>query len=346
MLLCGGWGRESESRAPSQRSLGPPPEPVAAITERRGGNPTRARRAPESSRRSGRGQSWEEASTGSRRLRRSPSSRAVPRCARPARVVARRTRPRALHDGRGVGQTPLYLRGARPQRRGCPYGWPHVLWRVCRRGEASDRIADEAPSRDRAAHQHRPSAVTGSAGHVPPPPLSKGSYVRRPHSYTIRVATDEDAEALRRLAALDSKAPLEATVLVGEIAGTPAAAISLGDDRAIADLTSTFSSSRKGAAKWPAPRAACPPTASVASALPETAFAKSSAPADPGRVCSREHARSRKPPGRSGSSGWSRLAAARGAARPTASGHADEQRRARQMMDFQSHIMRLTRPLI
>jgi hypothetical protein len=179
MLLCGGWGRESESRAPSQRSLGPPPEPVAAITERRGGNPTRARRAPESSRRSGRGQSWEEASTGSRRLRRSPSSRAVPRCARPARVVARRTRPRALHDGRGVGQTPLYLRGARPQRRGCPYGWPHVLWRVCRRGEASDRIADEAPSRDRAAHQHRPSAVTGRAGHVPPPPLSKGSYVRR-----------------------------------------------------------------------------------------------------------------------------------------------------------------------
>ena len=38
-------------------------------------------------------------------------------------------------------------------------------------------------------------------------------------SYTIRVATDRDAEALRRLAALDSKAPLEGTVLVGEIAG-------------------------------------------------------------------------------------------------------------------------------
>jgi hypothetical protein len=55
------------------------------------------------------------------------------------------------------------------------------------------------------------------------------------NSYTIRAATDEDAEALRRLAALDSKAPLEGTVLVGEIAGTPAAALSLGDDRAIAD---------------------------------------------------------------------------------------------------------------
>jgi hypothetical protein len=184
MLLCGGWGRESESRAPSQRSLGPPPEPVAAITERRGGNPTRARRAPESSRRSGRGQSWEEASTGSRRLRRSPSSRAVPRWARPARVVARRTRPRALHDGRGVGQTPLYLRGARPQRRGCPYGWPHVLWRVCRRGEASDRIADEAPSRDRAAHQHRPSAVTGRAGHVP------RHLSRRVHMYAATLLHD------------------------------------------------------------------------------------------------------------------------------------------------------------
>ena len=54
-------------------------------------------------------------------------------------------------------------------------------------------------------------------------------------SYTIRVATDQDVEALRRLAALDSKAPLDGTALVGEIAGTPAAAISLADDRAIAD---------------------------------------------------------------------------------------------------------------
>jgi hypothetical protein len=206
-----------------------------------------------------------------------------------------------------------------------------------------------SPTRPRHAIVRRTSTDpqrSPAAQGMSPATSLEGFICTPPHSYTIRVATDEDAEALRRLAALDSKAPLEATVLVGEIAGTPAAAISLGDDRAIADLTSTFSSSRKGAAKWPAPRAACPPTASVASALPETAFAKSSAPADPGRVCSREHARSRKPPGRSGSSGWSRLAAARGAARPTASGHADEQRRARQMMDFQSHIMRLTRPLI
>jgi hypothetical protein len=55
------------------------------------------------------------------------------------------------------------------------------------------------------------------------------------NSYTIRIATDDDAEALRRLAALDSKAPLAGTVVVGAIAGRPAAAVSLTDDRAIAD---------------------------------------------------------------------------------------------------------------
>jgi hypothetical protein len=55
------------------------------------------------------------------------------------------------------------------------------------------------------------------------------------NSYTIRIATADDAEALRRLAALDSKAPLEGTVLVGEIAGRAAAAVSLTDDRAIGD---------------------------------------------------------------------------------------------------------------
>jgi hypothetical protein len=55
------------------------------------------------------------------------------------------------------------------------------------------------------------------------------------NSYTIRIATARDAEALRRLAALDSKAPLDGAVLVGEIAGTPAAAIALSDGRAVAD---------------------------------------------------------------------------------------------------------------
>jgi hypothetical protein len=55
------------------------------------------------------------------------------------------------------------------------------------------------------------------------------------NTYAIRIATDTDAGAVRRLAALDSKAPLDGTVLVGEIAGTPAAAISLSDGRTIAD---------------------------------------------------------------------------------------------------------------
>lgn len=55
------------------------------------------------------------------------------------------------------------------------------------------------------------------------------------NSYTIRIATSQDVEALRRLAELDSKAPLEGHVLVCEIAGTPAAAVSLSDDRSVAD---------------------------------------------------------------------------------------------------------------
>jgi hypothetical protein len=55
------------------------------------------------------------------------------------------------------------------------------------------------------------------------------------NSYIIRLATSQDAEALRRLAALDSKAPLEGPVLVGEIAGTPAAAVALSNDRSVAD---------------------------------------------------------------------------------------------------------------
>jgi hypothetical protein len=53
--------------------------------------------------------------------------------------------------------------------------------------------------------------------------------------HVIRMAGDDDALALRRLAKLDSQAPLTAPVLVGEISGTPVAAVSLADDRAITD---------------------------------------------------------------------------------------------------------------
>jgi hypothetical protein len=53
--------------------------------------------------------------------------------------------------------------------------------------------------------------------------------------HVIRTATDDDALALRRLAKLASEAPLAEPVLVGEIAGTPVAAVSLADGRTIAD---------------------------------------------------------------------------------------------------------------
>jgi hypothetical protein len=55
------------------------------------------------------------------------------------------------------------------------------------------------------------------------------------NSYTIRFATEHDAEALRHLADYDSQAPLDGAVIVGEQNGDIVAALSLADDRAIAD---------------------------------------------------------------------------------------------------------------
>ena len=55
------------------------------------------------------------------------------------------------------------------------------------------------------------------------------------NTYKLRLATEDDADALRRLAELDSRAPLAGRVLIGEMAGSPAAALSLSDDRVIAD---------------------------------------------------------------------------------------------------------------
>jgi hypothetical protein len=54
-------------------------------------------------------------------------------------------------------------------------------------------------------------------------------------NHVIRMAGDDDALALRRLAKLDSRAPLTGPILIGEIGGTPVAAVSLADDRTIAD---------------------------------------------------------------------------------------------------------------
>jgi hypothetical protein len=55
------------------------------------------------------------------------------------------------------------------------------------------------------------------------------------HLYIIRLATEQDAAALRRLAALDSAKPLTGRVLIGELAGQPAAALSLKTGATIAD---------------------------------------------------------------------------------------------------------------
>jgi hypothetical protein len=55
------------------------------------------------------------------------------------------------------------------------------------------------------------------------------------NAYVIREATDTDEHALRWLAELDGQRPLSSPALVGEIDGSPAAAVSLTDGRVIAD---------------------------------------------------------------------------------------------------------------
>jgi hypothetical protein len=54
-------------------------------------------------------------------------------------------------------------------------------------------------------------------------------------TYVLRLATEHDADALRRLAALDSARPLTGPVLIGEVDGFPAAARSLETGRTISD---------------------------------------------------------------------------------------------------------------
>jgi hypothetical protein len=57
----------------------------------------------------------------------------------------------------------------------------------------------------------------------------------RADAYVIRLATEKDAADLKRLAALDSAHPLTGRVLIGELDGKPAAALSLKTNVAIAD---------------------------------------------------------------------------------------------------------------
>jgi hypothetical protein len=55
------------------------------------------------------------------------------------------------------------------------------------------------------------------------------------NTYRIRFANGEDAGAVRRLAGQGCRRPLGERVLLGEIDGTPAAALSLRTGRVIAD---------------------------------------------------------------------------------------------------------------
>jgi hypothetical protein len=53
--------------------------------------------------------------------------------------------------------------------------------------------------------------------------------------YVIRQANPDDERVLRELAQLDSQRPLSGSVLVGEIDGAAAAAVSLPEGRLVAD---------------------------------------------------------------------------------------------------------------
>jgi hypothetical protein len=55
-----------------------------------------------------------------------------------------------------------------------------------------------------------------------------------PNAYRIRLAKEEDADTLSRLAERNSQQPLAGRVLIGQLDGT-AAALSLGDGRVISD---------------------------------------------------------------------------------------------------------------
>jgi len=94
-------------------------------------------------------------------------------------------------------------------------------------------------------------------GTLSPSPLDQGL------GFTIRFAYPDDAAPLRRLAAFDSQLPLSGRVLVAEVDGELWAAVSLEDQRVIADpfrhtaaLVSVLQ--QRAVAGVPAPRAHIP----------------------------------------------------------------------------------------
>jgi hypothetical protein len=55
------------------------------------------------------------------------------------------------------------------------------------------------------------------------------------NAHVIRPATPDDEFAVRLLAELDSQRPLDGPILIGELGGVPAVAISLTEGRLVAD---------------------------------------------------------------------------------------------------------------
>ena len=55
------------------------------------------------------------------------------------------------------------------------------------------------------------------------------------NQYTLRMASDEDGAAMRRLADLDSRPSILGSALIAEFDGTPVAAMSLSDGEVVAD---------------------------------------------------------------------------------------------------------------
>ncbi len=55
------------------------------------------------------------------------------------------------------------------------------------------------------------------------------------NTYLIRLATDDDAVSLARLAELDGRDPLQGPALIGYLNGQPAAAIAVADRQIVTD---------------------------------------------------------------------------------------------------------------
>jgi hypothetical protein len=78
-----------------------------------------------------------------------------------------------------------------------------------------------------------PEAILGYRG--PPPAPDEKATMFPTNAYVIRQATVDDEGALRRLAEIAGRRPLSGPVLIGELDGVPAGAVSLADGQIAAD---------------------------------------------------------------------------------------------------------------